>query len=406
MKRLLPLILLAAPSFSSAHFLWASLNTTAKTVSIGLQEAPGEEAVPLAARNAAVKAWTKGGKALSLKVEGGLLNSKAEAEQIGVSLDYGVLDREGRGIFWLKYYAKAAATAAASQVDLKLPVDVSATKDSSGHWVVTVRKDGKAAEGAEVVLEGKLAFTGKTAADGTVTLPTTTDILAVRALVTDKTKGTYEGKDYNEIRSYSTLTVGNQAEPTPFVSEIRAALGNSHDVVSHSAFIETVRSKQLKKAQLELHLQQRALVHEALDKILNGAKGVPYSTEQKAVLQLLKEDMKALGMSTPTEAQATPLTKAFLQEIADSAKEGPFFALGVFHIYYGGITNGGRMIGSIIGETTGFTPAYYEKSDGYRPYLGKINTINDPAARSETIRGAVAAYKYIIATDNEPVFKS
>jgi len=407
MKRLLPLLLLAVPSLSSAHFLWASLDTTTKTASIGLQETPDVTPLPLAARAAAVKVWSQVGKPLTLRAEGTWLRTSAE-DRVGASLDYGVLDKtaEGRGVFWLRYYAKAAANAAASQTNLKLPVELTATKDATGHWTVTVKRDGKPAAGADVVIEGAGAFTGKTGPDGTVVLPSLGDTLAVRALVTDATKGSLDGKAYELIRSYSTLTVGNPNAPKPFTRLIQAALGDNHDVVSHSAFIETVKAKQLTKAQLELHLQQRTLVHEALDKILLSAKGVPYGEQQKEVLTLIKADLKSLGVAEPTAARATPLTRDFLKEIETSAKESPYFALGVFHVYFGGITNGGRGIGAIIGSTVGFTPTYYEKSDGYRPYLEKINLIEDPAARSETIRGALAAYKYIIATNNEAAFKS
>ena len=107
----------------------------------------------------------------------------------------------------------------------------------------------------------------------------------------------------------------------------------------------------------------------------------------------------------PTEAQAHPSTQAFLREIRDSEKQGPYFALGVQHVYFGGITNGGRMIGAQIADTFKFSPTYYLKSDGYQPYLAEVNKITDPLARAEMIRGGKAAYQYIIASSNEDVFK-
>jgi len=124
------------------------------------------------------------------------------------------------------------------------------------------------------------------------------------------------------------------------------------------------------------------------------------------VLVFLFTDLITLGSGWPTEAQARPLTAAFLQEIRESEKKGPYFALGVQHIYYGGITNGGRIIGQTIAEDLHFTPTYYLKSDGYQDYLPKVNQISDPAARAEMIRGGQEAYKYIIASSNEDVFKA
>jgi len=195
----------------------------------------------------------------------------------------------------------------------------------------------------------------------------------------------------------------------PFTQILRAAYGGSHEVVSEAAFNATLFAGKLTRAQLETHLQQRALVHNEVHRILIGAdpaKRVPYGAAQKHILVLLFADLIEIGSGWPTEAQARPLTHAFLQEIRDSERKGPFFALGVQHVYYGGITNGGRGIGEKIGETLKFTPTYYEKSDGYQEYLPKVNEITDPEARQEMIRGGQAAYRYIIASSNEDVFKA
>jgi hypothetical protein len=163
----------------------------------------------------------------------------------------------------------------------------------------------------------------------------------------------------------------------------------------------------LTKAQLAAHYQQRALIHEAVDAVLRATdKPVPYGDDQKAVLTLLRDDMKAAGIAWPTEAMATPLTKAMLREIRESAKTGPYFALGVLHVYYGGITHGGRDIGRTIGETFKTEPpTYYLKSDGYADYARRVNQITDASAQREMIQGGVAAYRYIIASNDDPIFK-
>ena len=194
----------------------------------------------------------------------------------------------------------------------------------------------------------------------------------------------------------------------PFTQILRSSYGVNHEVVSNSAFNKAVFGGTLTRPQLIIHLQQRALVHNEAHRILVSADPtlhVPYGAEQKNVLVLLFTDLIALGSGWPTEAQAHPSTQAFLREIRDSEKRGPYFALGVQHVYFGGITNGGRMIGAQIADTFKFSPTYYLKSDGYQPYLAEVNKITDPLARAEMIRGGKAAYQYIIASSNEDVFK-
>ena len=195
----------------------------------------------------------------------------------------------------------------------------------------------------------------------------------------------------------------------PFTRILRESYGVNHEVVSEAAFNKTLFSGALTKAQLEVHLQQRALVHNEVHRVLNAAAPslkVPYAQNQKNVLVFLFNDLISMGSGWPTEPQARPLTKAFLEEIRESEKKGPYFALGVHHIYYGGITNGGRQIGRMIEEQVKVKTTYYLQSDGYPEYLPEINKITDPEARKEMIRGGQAAYKYIIASSNEDVFKT
>ena len=396
MKSLFLLSALALPAVVPAHYLWATLDPDAKTVSVALQEIPGDEPVPLAERAAKVKGIP------GLKGEGAWLKAPVAGDAVGVGLDYGVLDRRaaGRGKFWLRYYAKAAATPEASKKRIGLPVELSASKGADGRMVVTVRHEGKPAAGADVVVEGpvgKNTFEGKTDADGTVALPAADGALAVRALVTEQKKG----DGYDLVRTYSTLTV---AAPKAFSRVLHDSFGRNHDVVSHSGFIETVMAGKLTKARLTDHLRERVYVHEALDAILGASPAVPYGPEQRNVLALLRANLAELGAG---EGKPWPLTRGFVDEIKASAQRGPYFALGVFHVYYGGITNGGRDIGAMIADQTGFAPTYYLKSDGYRDYAAKLNaTVSDPEARKEAIRGGQAAYRYIIAINNDPAFKA
>jgi hypothetical protein len=181
-----------------------------------------------------------------------------------------------------------------------------------------------------------------------------------------------------------------------------------HDVVGNTAFINTVMANGLTKQQLVDHLQQRALIHEAVDHILSSSriKVAAYDAQQKEVMSLLRTDLENMGASWPTPSQAWPLTKEFLAEIKRSAKAGPYFALGVFHVYYGGITHGGRDIGDMITGQLKFNLTYYEKSDGYTEYAKAVDTVTDPKAQQEMIRGGVDAYHYIIAVNNVDAFKN
>ena len=203
-----------------------------------------------------------------------------------------------------------------------------------------------------------------------------------------------------------------QTAEKPFHLILRAAFGDQHEVVSNTAFNQTLFDGKLTKAQLITHLQQRALIHNQVHHVLRGETAAPpvpvalYGVAQRNVLVLLFTDLIDMGSGWPTDADARPLTRTFLREIQDSEKQGPYFALGVQHVYYGGITNGGRMIGKQIGETLKITPTYYEKSDGYAGYLAEVDKITDPHARAEMIRGGQAAYRYIIASSNEDIFKA
>ncbi len=411
MKTPLSLVLLGIAGMAQAHYLWASLDPKAKMVAVALQEIPGDAPIPLAARTPRVKAWTPTTTALPLRAEGAWLKAPTDASGVGVSLDYGVLDRRdaGRGLFWLNYYAKAVATPEASAVRLGLPIELSVAKGTDGRNLVTVWSEGKPTAGANIVVEnpvGTNTFEGKTGADDTVALPMSSGPLAVRAFVTSPTKGTHDGRAYDLVRSYSTLTVasaGPNPAPKTLSRQMHDAFGNNHDVVSHTAFIETVMSGKLTRAQLIDHLRQREIVNATLDDVLKDASGLPYGPEQRNVLTLLRANLEGLGAGKTTDAQAWPLTKSFVAEIR---KEGPAFALGVFHVYYGGITNGGRDIGAMIEEQTKFTPTYYLKSDGYPDYVKTLNsTVTDPNTQRMAIRGGQAAYRYIIAVNDEATFK-
>ena len=416
-RSLLPILAFATalPSFASAHFLWASLDPPTKTVAIGLQEHPIHNPLPLGTRAKLVRAWTPSSK-LALKEHEHWLKAGVKDPCVGVSLDYGVIDRRegGRGLFWLNYFAKAAATPAAARTNLGLPLELVLQRGQDGDSIVTVLDKGRPAPGAEVVVErpdGTVVFKAKTGVGGIVTLPPARGLLAIRGMVTDRTKGIHNGKAYDFVRSYCTLTVPDAAPAPrgkPLTGKLREAFGDNHDVVGRTAFVRTLMSGKLTKPQLEAHFQQRALIHQEVERVLlfaDRTKPVPYGEAQSQVLRLLRHDLEAMGSEWPAETKATPLTRKMIQEIRESVKNGPYFALGVLHVYYGGITHGGRDIGARIAKTLNVPQTYYLKSNGYAEYAAQVNGIANPADQKEMIRGGVAAYRYIIASNDDPIFR-
>lgn len=341
----------------------------------------------------------------------------------------GVRERGGE-TYLLVYNARGAASLTDAATMTKAPAELLARRDGD-RLIVSVRQEGWPVPESEVWLQwpGEDAPQSvQTNINGDATIPwpkeatrPETGFVSIRAKVNEAKAGVADGKRYPAVRRWATLTFpvsggklsekqGDGAQTAKSFSQIlRASYANNHEVVGGAAFNKTLFAGALTKQQLETHLQQRALVHNELHRILIQAdpvRRVPYGPAQKNVLILLFTDLIAMGSGWPTEAQAQPLTRSFLKEIRESESKGPFFALGVQHVYYGGITNGGRMIGAKIGETLNFTPTYYQKSDGYQEYLAQVNKISDSAAHQEMIRGGQAAYRYIIASSNEDVFKA
>lgn len=425
----------AAQSMAHAHFLWATVQNGQARFALleNVAEAPNTQFATYVANLSP----RSGKQALRLgdPENGARYGSLPTGETlVSVQNRVGVRDREGQS-YLLVYDAKGAASLEAARGVINGPAEITARRDGND-LVVCVRQEGWPVPGCPVWAQMPGQATAPDTTSGVQTdlrgearIPYPAALpggfVGVRAQVTEPTPGEADGKKYTTIRHWATLTfptasvatasaasITNVALKTaapdkPFRQVLRAAFANNHDVVGNAAFNNTLFAGKLTRAQLETHLQQRALIHNETHRILNGSESVRslYGPVQKNVLVLLFDDLINMGSGWPTEAQAHPLTKAFLSEIRDSEKRGPYFALGVWHIYYGGITNGGRMIGEKMGETVHITPTYYEKSDGYPDYLTQVDTITDPAAQAEMIRGGQAAYRYIIAISNDPMFR-
>ena len=413
-----------AQTAARAHFVWATVENGQVRFAL-LENVNAAPSTPFE-KYVANLSPRCGGKTLTLGApKDGARYAALPAGQgvVMAESEVGVRERDGE-TYLLVYNPKGAASLAAAGEITKAPAELVARQEGV-NLVVSARQEGWPVPKSEVWVQwpgDEAPVSVLTDINGEARIPWKTaaatwrgGFVGIRTLVKEGKQGAAGGKKYPVVHRWATLTFpvekqkeGQQAEK-PFSQILRASYAGNHEVVGGATFNKTLFAGALTMKQLETHLQQRALVHNEMHRILtqtNLAQRVPYGPAQKNVLILLFTDLIAMDSGWPTEAQARPLTKTFLQEIRESESKGPYFALGVQHVYFGGITNGGRMIGAKIGETLNFTPTYYEKSDGYQEYLAEVNKITDPAARQEMIRGGQAAYRYIIASSNEDVFKT
>ena len=216
MKRLMVIsAALMVCACANAHFLWLELPKEAPDkVLLRFSEGPGEKtpkgmqekAKPMAVKSADGKLIEMGFGEESLS---GTIN--AGPAVVGGSLTYGVLDKEseGRGVFLLNYCAKAVREVEASGKSLGLPGELTA-KVAGGTLQVWVTKDGKPVEKAEyaVSLPGeKEPAEAYSDAEGKASFPMGTEgWIGVRVMVPEQQKGELDGKKYELVRNYSTLT--------------------------------------------------------------------------------------------------------------------------------------------------------------------------------------------------------
>ncbi|MCA9110643.1 MAG: hypothetical protein KDA52_11880 [Planctomycetaceae bacterium] len=139
-------------------------------------------------------------------------------EHAGTSLfiashDLGVMNR-GDSVFGLRYYAKTGP-AITSDVwektvtsdDLRLDI---VPRFEGGRVIVTVRFDGEAVEGAQVVASGQGMddFEGETTSDGVASFePADSGLYSIRARYIENSPGEKDGQKYAEIRHYTTVAV-------------------------------------------------------------------------------------------------------------------------------------------------------------------------------------------------------
>jgi hypothetical protein len=205
------LLALSAPA--SAHFLWMEI-PNGSALQIRFSEEPEDPTLPnLLDRIQEADVRTGDGHPLATKKGSDALEADlpADARVVAASQAWGVLDRrdQGRGLFLLKYYAKAARDVEAASQSAKLPLEVFAAKAGSV-LRLTVREDEKPVPGAEIwvrrpgdpqPLELKTDESGE--ADFEVS---GSGKVQVRAMAADRQPGKLKDAPYDFTRSYSSLT--------------------------------------------------------------------------------------------------------------------------------------------------------------------------------------------------------
>lgn len=225
-------LLLAGAQPARAHFLWADAASGPKpSFRLAFGEAAGDRSTAgLLERIRSARAWTADGKPLDLlPADGCLTAAMPEGTKLaGAEQTWGVLDRraQGRGVFLLRYYAKAARDAAAAAAPMRLPVEVFAERQGAV-WIATVRRNGRPAPGAEVWLNRPGAPADhelKADAEGRVRFALEQPGgLQIRAMVPEMKPGKHDGESYDLVRHYSTLTFPAAAAPTDAAALLHAA---------------------------------------------------------------------------------------------------------------------------------------------------------------------------------------
>jgi len=200
----------AAQHAAQAHFVWAEIDQN--EVHVALSEGPGEAGIRFDQVQKSVV--TAGGKTLTLNPQNGKSYLAAtlppNTDVAAASNNWGVLDRtdQGRGVFLLYYYAKAARTLADAAQPSNLPAQWYA-KYQDGKILATLVEKGVPVAGAavEIILPDGQSKDTVTDSSGKVLFDSTgTGLYGVKALLKSQKSGSYEGKKYPGIHSYSTLT--------------------------------------------------------------------------------------------------------------------------------------------------------------------------------------------------------
>lgn len=203
-----------------AHFVWVM--RSGDSVYVRFSESAESTEPELLKNVAAAKVWARipGGRSKATMQESPLslaadsLSAKLDpkADVVVASHDYGVVNKGG-ATFLLKYLAKQSLSDLPGQWTAvndpeKMPLEiVPSWKDRS--IVLTVTLSGKPVEGLEVSVAGcGLSETLTTDSQGSVLCqPTENGVMSVRAKHVLEQSGELDGRKYDSVRTYSTLTL-------------------------------------------------------------------------------------------------------------------------------------------------------------------------------------------------------
>lgn len=215
------LVLMAVPSPASAHFLWIVAGAQSPDGKVHVyfsEDASPDEPALLDRVNGAAVWHLVDGKPHALKTEKGTNSlvadpGGAKPRLFGLSHSLGVLSRGNSAPFLLNYHAKCLtssqpsdwATAGAAA----LPLEIVPRWDGQKIVIRSLFQGKPSTEGDVVVsFEGSEDLKGKTNAAGEYSFELPPGKLAsIRVRHVDATRGELEGKPYDEIRHYSTLTL-------------------------------------------------------------------------------------------------------------------------------------------------------------------------------------------------------
>jgi uncharacterized GH25 family protein len=230
-----------------AHFLWAEIGEAKsgeKTYEarLAFAEASGEitTGVPVEKINAA-RAWTPNTKSLALTTSGAMRRAVLQGERVfGASQTWGVLDKtaEGRSVFKLEYWSKAAATLDDASQNAGLGLELFAQRDENNRVLTTLKRGAQTVANASIYLHEPNSDKPRiiqTDAKGEARFEISeAGLFGLRANWNDETPGQLDGKAYKLTRHYTTLTF--RAAPGGLVKT--AAPASSQNVAANLKRVE------------------------------------------------------------------------------------------------------------------------------------------------------------------------
>lgn len=205
--------LLISMTSANAHFLWGSVTEgPERAYCMTISETPLEADDEHLEEAYDTSAWEVGGQNLKLTLQEGFLASPLAptAKIVAAGFSWGVFPDKNKKPYLLDLYAKTAVTEAAAAESANLPVEVFARRDGK-NIIATVKSIDEPLAQAEVVVTtpgDKEEKKFVTDSNGNVSFPfTQAGLYTVRAInvVTPRT-GAHNGKRYQTVHSYSTLT--------------------------------------------------------------------------------------------------------------------------------------------------------------------------------------------------------